>query len=68
MRVKTLIAATTDKPWRENKTKLLAQQRANISHKEKNTKELYSPIRHVASTATKQKERKDGPGFLPYVC
>ena len=64
MRVRALIAATMNKPRSKNETELLARQSADNNRGGKGKKESYTPVRDVASAATKQREKKGQSGFF----
>ena len=64
MRAKALIAATMNKPQSENEAELLVRQSADNNRGGKSKKELYTPVRDVASAATKQREKEGQSGFL----
>ena len=64
MRAKALIAATMNKPQSENEAELLVRQSADNNRGGKSKKELYTPVRDVASAATKQREKEGQSGFF----
>ena len=53
-----------NKPQSENEAELLVRQSADNNRGGKSKKELYTPVRDVASAATKQREKEGQPGFF----